>query len=201
MLRKIALGAAMCALLAGCAEKYTLVPAAATPVARNAMTVTPSVAWNRIPRSPSDIAEEENWTANGPLLDTISFVGGLADGRPVVKQRRRASQQVPVFRGDMSPQDLVSMLESYHRIRDEVTLFETTGVQPTTFLGSPGTRFDYQYVGADQLRRRGRAVMAIVEGRLYMIVLTAARSHYFDAALPELDRMTSGAERRVRRSS
>lgn len=194
---KLAAAIALSFLIAGCAARYTLVsPASAVPVARNAMIVSPSSAWNRAPRTPSDVPEEENWTANGPLLDTLSFLGGVADGRPIVKQRRREQQRVPVFHTGMSPQDLVSMVESFYRIRNQVTVFDVTGVQPVRFLGVDGTRLDFDYVAGDatdQIRRRGRVVMATVNGKLYMIALDAARSHYFDAAAAEFDRLSAEA--------
>lgn len=193
---RLAAGLVLALALAGCAARYQLVAPAAVPVARNSMVVTPSSAWNRVPRQPTDIPEEENWTANGPLLDTVSFIGGLESGRPIVKQRRRDQLRVPVFTEAMSPQDLVSMVESYYRIRADITVFEATGVQPTQFLGAPGLRFDYVYVGPDQVGRRGRTVMVVIGGRLYAVILDAARSHYFEAAAPEFDRMVAGAQPR-----
>lgn len=187
-------------LLAACAAGYQLVsPGPSVAVARNSMIVAPSSAWNRIPRLPTDVPEEENWTANGPLLDSISFLGAVQNGRPIVKQRRREQQRVPIFQANMSPQDLVTMVEAYYRIRNQVTLFEVVGVQPVQFLGTTGTRFDFDYVMGDatrQLRRRGRAVIATIDGKLYMIALDAARSHYFDAAASEFDRLVSEARLR-----
>lgn len=181
-------------LLSGCAAGYQLVsPAPAVTVARNSMIVTPSTVWNRVPRTPADVPQEENWTANGPMLDTISFIGGLDDGLPIVRQRRRDQQRVPIFRSDMTPQDLVSMIESFYRVRGEVSVFNVTGVQPVQFLGTTATRLDFDYVTGDQLQRRGRAVLAIVGGRLYLIALDAARSHYFGAAEREFDALVSGA--------
>lgn len=186
---------ALSLVLGGCAAGYQLVEARPVAVAKGTITVAPSTAWNRMPRRPFDIAEEENWTANGPLLDSIGFIGGLADGKAIVKQRRKDQQQVPVFRASMSPQDLVSMVESFYRIRNDVTVFEPVKVEPARFLGSAGLRFDYAYVGADGLRRRGRAVMSVIDERLYLMALDAAQSHYFDAALPEFDRIAEAARR------
>lgn len=191
---------ALLLFLSACVARYELVsPAASVAVARNSMLVSPSSAWNRVPRTPSDVPEEENWTANGPLLDMVTFIGGVADGRPIVKQRRREQARVPIYQSGMSPQDLVSMIESFYRIRGVVTVFQVTGVQPVQFLGTQATRLDFDYVAgsaADQIRRRGRVVMATVGGRLYLIALDAARSHYFDAAAPEFDRLV--AEARIR---
>lgn len=180
--------------LSACGPRYTLVPAAAPmAVAKKSMTVRPGAAWNRAPRGKHDIAWEENWTRNGPLLDSLGFVGGLPNGQPLAKQRRKEDRKVPVFRADMSPQDLVSMLESYYRIKAGATVFAADTVAPATFLGAPGLRFDYAWIGADQVKRRGRAVMAIVAGKLYLATLDGASLYYFDAALPDFTAMTEGA--------
>jgi hypothetical protein len=183
-------------LLTGCVVGYQLVPPAApVAVAKGTMKVQPSVAWNRAPHSALDIPQEESWTQNGPLLDAITFVGGLKAGESIAKQRPKDDRKVPVFRSDMTPQDLVSMIESLYRIKARATVFETTGVKPVTFLGAQGVQFDYNYVSGDEVRRRGRAVMAVVEGQLFLMSLDGAAVHYFDAALPEFEALTASAAR------
>jgi hypothetical protein len=179
--------------LAACAPTYTLVPPATIGVAGGAMKVTPGQAWNRVPKGPFDIALEENWTQNGPLLDSVGFIGGLPDGQAIAKQRRKEDRKVPLFRADMTPQDIASMIESYYRIKAGATVFEARGAEPATFLGKPALRFDYDYVAADEVRRRGRAVAVVVAGKLYMATLDGTALHYFDAALPDFDRMVATA--------
>jgi hypothetical protein len=179
--------------LAGCVTGYSLVSPAPVSVAQGAMKVKPSVAWNKAPKSPYDIPREETWTQNGPLLDGITFIGALESGQAIAKQKPKDDRKVPVFRADMSPQDLVSMIESYYRIRGGATLFEAAGVKPRTFLGKPGMQFDYTYVLTDEVKRRGRAVLAVVNGKLYLMSLDGAALHYFDSALPEFEALTASA--------
>ena len=126
--------------VSGCAPTYTLVRSGPQPVAKDAFTVSPSQNWNRIPKTANVIAIEESWTKNGPMLDSISFVGGLAEGQALIVQKKKDDQQVPPFRSDMSPNDLVSMTESYYRVRGGVTVFNVTGVEPAQFLGGNHTR-------------------------------------------------------------
>ena len=52
--------------------------------------------WNRAAADTYDISREENWTLNGPLLDSLTFVGGLEPGKTIVRQRRREERQVPL---------------------------------------------------------------------------------------------------------
>ena len=56
---------------------------------------------------------------------------------------------------------------------------------------------DFDHLDGDELWRRGRAVGAVVNGRLYLVLLDAARSHYFAAALPEFENVASTARLRA----
>ena len=173
--------------------RYGLVRPEPESVARGAMVVTPGVAWNKAPRGPWDISREENWTLNGPLLDGLTFIGGIDDNSRIVRQRRKADRLVPNFRADMTPQDIASMIESFYRIRAGSTRFEMTGLQPRQFLGQPGFQFDYAHLGGDEVERQGRAVGAIIGGRFYLALFDAARMHYFPAGLPEFERIVASA--------
>lgn len=183
-------------ILGGCAPTYTLVTATPAVVARNTIRVSPTSAWNKAPKTPLDVAWEENWTQNGLRLDAITFIGGLPDGQAIARQRRKDDKQVPVFHATMTPPDIVSMIEGYYRLRGGATVFETAAVVPATFLGKPGLAFDYSFVGQDQVKRLGRSIVAIDGGKLYMMSLEGAALHYFAAARPEFDAMAISATRR-----
>jgi hypothetical protein len=190
-------------LTAGCAggsgslfNYYTLVRPGPENVARGSMEVTPTIRWNKSPRGPYDIEREENWTLNGPLLDGITFIGGLEHDKRIVRQRRKADRKVPNFRADMNPTEIAAMIESFYRIRGGATRFEMTGLQPRNFLGRPGFQFDYAHLGGDEVERKGRAVGAIIDNRFYLALFDAARMHYFDAALPEFERIAESARLR-----
>ncbi|MEO7177216.1 MAG: hypothetical protein ABIW83_00080 [Allosphingosinicella sp.] len=191
------------ALTSGCAgvgvggpglfHYYKLVMPGPEDVARNSMIVTPTVRWNKAPRGPNDIDREENWTLNGPLLDGLTFIGGLEHDKRIVQQRRKADRKVPNFRADMNPTEIAAMIESFYRIRAGSSRFEMTGLQPRDFLGRPGFQFDYVHLGGDEVERKGRAVGAVVNGRFYLALFDAARMHYFDAGLPEFEHIVQSA--------
>ena len=188
------------AMLSACASaggglfnEYRLIEPQPESVARGSMTVVPTLRWNKAPRGPHDIDREENWTLNGPLLDGLTFIGGLENDKRIVQQRRKADRKVPNFRSDMTPQDIASMIESFYRIRAGSSRFEVTGLQPRNFLGQPGFQFDYEHLGGDEVERRGRAVGAIINGRFYLALFDAARMHYFGAGLPEYERIVQSA--------
>ena len=188
------------AMLSACAgaggglfNEYRLIEPQPESVARGSMTVVPTLRWNKAPRGPHDIDREENWTLNGPLLDGLTFIGGLENDKRIVQQRRKADRKVPNFRSDMTPQDIASMIESFYRIRAGSSRFEMTGLQPRQFLGQSGFQFDYEHLGGDEVERRGRAVGAIINGRFYLALFDAARMHYFGAGLPEYERIVQSA--------
>ena len=193
-------------LTAGCAggglggpglfHYYSLISPGPEDVARGSMIVTPTMRWNKAPRGPHDIQREENWTLNGPLLDGLTFIGGLEHDKRIVQQRRKADRKVPNFRADMNPTEIASMIESFYRIRAGSTRFEMTGLQPRQFLGRPGFQFDYAHLGGDEVERRGRAVGAIIDNRFYLALFDATRMHYFDAGLPEFERIVQSARLR-----
>lgn len=200
--RIAALGALL--LLSACAGGggsgfgyYTLVQPQPRVVAAGSMTVTPSMRWNRVPRSVYDIGKEENWTLNGPLLDSMTFIGGLENDKRIVVQRRKADRKVPNYRSDMSPPEIAAMLESFYRIRAGATTFEMENLAPRQFAGQPGFQFDYRYLTGNELERRGRAVGATINGRFYLALFDAARTHYFDAGLPEFERIVTSARLRT----
>ena len=177
---------------------YSLVHAQRVKVGDGTLWVTPAQEWNR--HSPiffEDIRQVEDWTLNGPLLDGMSFVTGLKDGKSLIRQRRSANEQVPIFRSNMTPPEIAAMIESLYRVRGGAVDFHTLSLQPRPFLGTNGFQLDYEHLDDDELWRRGRVVGAVVNGKLYMILLDATKSHYFDAALPDFDSVVASAQLRA----
>jgi hypothetical protein len=177
---------------------YTLVRVHRVNVGDGSLSVVPPRAWNRHrPTFFVDIREVEDWTLNGPILDGMSFVTGLKSGRYLVRQRKSADQQVPKFRDDMTPPEIAAMLESLYRVRGGTVDFKTLSLQPRPFLGAGnGFQLDYEHLDDDEVWRKGRAVGAVIDGRLYLILLDAARSHYYGATLPDFEAIVASAQLR-----
>ncbi|HEY0013314.1 MAG TPA: hypothetical protein VGB79_10755 [Allosphingosinicella sp.] len=174
-------------------SRFRLIEPREHDVART-MAVTPTIRWNRVPRQTYDIPREENWTLHGLPLDGLAFVGGLEDGKPLVRyQRRRDIRQVPNFRADMTPPEIASMIESYYRIRAGSVSFTMTGLQPRNFLGQPGFQYDYEHLSGSEVTRQGRVVGTVVANRLYMILFDAPKRHYFPEIIPEVERIIASA--------
>jgi hypothetical protein len=166
-------------------------------VGNDSMSVVAPRPWNRHrPIFFEDIRQVEDWTLNGPLLDGMSFVTGLKNGKSLIRQRRTANQQVPLFRSNMTPPEIAAMIESLYRVRGGAVDFRTLTLQPRPFLGTNGFQLDYEHLDSDELWRRGRVVGAVINGELYLILLDAAKSHYWDATLPDFEAVVASAQLR-----
>ena len=175
---------------------YSLIRAREVKVGNGSVAVRPPREWNKQSTTLiEDISTVEDWTQNGPYLDTISFVTGMKDGKAVVRQRSRDDRQVPKFRSNMTAPEVAAMIESLFRVRGGTVDFRTTALSPRAFLGASGFQLDFEHLDGDEVRRRGRAVGAIIDGRLYLVLLDATKSHYFDASLPDFEALVGSARR------
>ena len=206
MMRRVALAAGMALALPACStigageygySSYALVHVRRVAVGDGSLIVTPPRPYNRHRALLwSDVRDVEDWTLNGPYLDGISFVSGLKSGAYLIRQSKRADQQVPKFRDDMTPPEIAAMLESLYRVKGGAVEFRTLGLQPRTFLGTGGFQLDYEHLDSDELWRKGRAVGAVINGKLYLILMDAARSHYYATVLPDFEAIAASAELR-----
>lgn len=204
MKRTLGLGMLFCAcLLAGCTSlgeggyglsDYAEVKVKRVKVGDGSLSVVPPRPWNRRKTILfDDVPSVEEWTQNGPLLDGITFITGLKSGHFMVRQRRSSEQQVPKFRSDMTPPEIAEMLEGLYRVRGGAVDFRTLSIEPRAFLGLNGFQFDYEHLDDDELWRKGRAVGVVVKGELYLVMLDAARSHYYPSALPDFEAIVASA--------
>jgi hypothetical protein len=176
---------------------YSAVNVRRVEVGNGKMTVVPPRPWNRHRAMLfEDIPAVEDWTLNGPLLDGITFITGLKSGHYMVRQRRTADQQVPKFRAEMTAPEIAAMLESLYRVRGGAVDFRMLSLKPRQFLGANGFQLDYEHLDDDELWRKGRAVGAVIDDRLYLILYDAARSHYYEAALPDFEAIVTSAQMR-----
>lgn len=181
----------------GFSDYYSLVRPHSVRVGDGAMAVTPPREWNRQRRFFFDyVPWVEDWTLNGPLLDNMSFISGLPHGKFLIRTDRRDAQQVPRFHSNMTAPEIQAMLESAYRVRGGAVDFRTLSLQPRQFLGNPGFQFDFEHLDTDEVWRKGRAVGAVIGGRLYLIMLDGVRAHYFPDALADFEAIVASAQLR-----
>ena len=195
-----AVGLSGCSTLGGegiGSDYYRLIRVKSTQVGDGSMAVTPPRPWNEARRMFFDyVSQVEDWTLNGPLLDSITFVTGLKSGQYLVRQNRRDERQVPKFRNDMTPPEIASMIESAFRVRAGAIDFRTLSMTPRPFLGGNGFQWDFEHLDNDELWRKGRAVGIVLDGKLYLILFDAARSHYYPDAINDFEAIVNSARRR-----
>lgn len=181
----------------GFSNYYSLVRSRSVNVGDGSLAVTPPRPWNRQRRIFfDDVRWVEDWTLNGPLLDNVSFVSGLPHGKFLIRTDKSDAQQVPRFHSNMTAPEIQAMLESAFRVRGGAVDFRTLSLQPRPFLGQPGFQFDFEHLDGDEVWRKGRAVGVVTDGRLYLIMIDAVRSHYFPSALTDFEAMATSARLR-----
>lgn len=169
---------ALLAALAGPAFAHDLVHAGTrVSVAHSELSVTPDRDWNKLDGRPGRNAEI--WTLDGELLNNLSFYGGVESGRPIFREVDRRNRPLPRFQANMLPSDIPVLLESSYRIARDVRIFSVDSQEPIDFAGTSGIRFTFSFVGPDEIRRRGEAHGAIIDGKLYLITFEAPQIHFF----------------------
>jgi hypothetical protein len=150
-------------------------------VAGSAFGVTPAQTWNKLGARPGRGAEV--WTLDGPALNEITFYGAIETDRPIFREVDRRNRPLPRFSSTMLLTDVPTLLENSYRAGRGVTVYSVDRVEPARFAGQSGVRFDYSFMTGDEVRRRGEAYGAIVDGRLYLVTYEAPVIHYFDASI------------------
>ena len=160
-------------------------------VAKGTMTVTPTAEWNRSSLRPS--RRSEAWTRDGVNLNELTFFGAIADGESILRQGYATTEKLPKFKSDMLPTDISEMFEATNRMVLQSPVFKMGRVEPAKLGSHDGVRFSYSYAAqAEDIERRGEAVAAIVEGKLYIVNFVAPSLHYFDAGIGEVRNMVEG---------
>ena len=152
----------------------------------------PGAGWRRVSATSDEKRWEEVWTWNGPQHDRTALIRGLPDGKAISSQESVTDQQVPLFRADMTSQDLASMLEVSYRVNG-VTVFNFDSIEPVDFLGGAGMRLRYNYVSGLGITKKGDCVMRIVDQKLYAIKLESLADRNFDKVAPEFEQLVAEA--------
>lgn len=161
-------------------------------VGRVGLMVTPPNEWNRLGDKIGRNAE--SWTIDGLPLNDLSFYAGIENDKPLFREVDKRSRPLPRFSSTMLPTDIVGLFEGSYRVAAGTSLFEVGKVEPVTFAGQQGVRFGYSFVQQDEeVRRRGEATGAVINGRLYLISFEAPTIHYFDRDLARYRQLIASA--------
>jgi hypothetical protein len=128
---------------------------------------------------------------DGPLLNRLYLIDGLAPGDFIVKPASKQSP-TPIYRSGMSPTELVEFVTDSAAAMDYQRI-ETSGLRPVTFAGGEGMRFDLAAQTTGGLEMAGTAVVAERSGKLYVSLYLAPREHYYEVYLPEVEKVFGSA--------
>lgn len=177
-------GALACALLlTGCGDYVLVSPGRPIGVAKAAMTVTPDRAWNRNGGlGPGKRAE--SWTLDGPMLNDLTFYGGISDGEALFREVDKREAPLPRFAAGTSAPEIAELLERSYRVATGTTLFALDALAPMPLAGRDGFVMRYRYtLPGDDVTRRGEARGAVIAERLYLLAYEAPAIHYFERDL------------------
>lgn len=161
-------------------------------VAESSLRVTPPRDWNQLGVRVGK--NTETWTLDGEQLNDITFFGGIAPGKPLVKEKSKKREPLPKFTANTLLPEVPELLERTSRAYKESGSFQVTSVEPVRFLNSEGVAFTYEFTDKDELTRKGEARATIVGGKLYMITFEAPRLNYFDRSVADFRALANSAK-------
>ena len=183
-LRRFAPFVVLCLLLSACAQISMVEPK--RHKIGDAFSVEAQIAWNRIPAEKTEV-----WTVDGPRLQAVRFFKGIKDQETLFTSDKDA--KLPVFRADMSANEVMEfVVDTYSRAG--ASQVAARGLRPADFGDAPGFRFEFGYVDGNGLEGDGIAGGAVIEERLYMIIYTGSRAHYFPKYKDDVDRLLQSVE-------
>ena len=157
-------------------------------VAQDKIEVVPNMEWNRSTASSAKFGE--TWTADGVALNELTFFAAVEEGDTLYWNRIFGSDKLPVFKSDMLLPEIPELFEKSNRLLLNTPVFTIEKVEADRLSGYPAVRFSYRYaVPDDLLERRGEAVGAIANGKLYLVNFVAPSLHYFEHYLPSVRKL------------
>ena len=183
-LRPLAMLVGLSLLLSACAQ-ITLVEPKRHKIGE-AFSVEAQIAWSRLPAGKSEV-----WTVDGTRLQAIRFYKGIEDEEALFETR--GDLKLPVFRADMTANDIMEfVVDSYSRLG--ASQVEARGLRPDDFGEAPGFRFEFGFLDPDGLEAEGMASGAVIEERLYLILYTGSRAHYFPKHKNDVEKLLDSVE-------
>lgn len=180
------------AALATCATaslaNSLVAPGEHTAIAQSTIGTSVSGEWNKLSRS--DGPNVEIWTRDGDGLNKVSFFGGIAAGNPIYKEKDSKNAPLPKVAANMLLPDIPVLFESTYRAQFKVDRMSIDSQDVVTVNGRQAIKFAYTYVkGEDEVDRKGEAIGAIANGKLYLVAYEAPAIYFFDKDHEEFQHM------------
>jgi hypothetical protein len=133
-------------------------------------------------------------TIDGPFLNNFYLTEGLAVGRSMVRSPFK-SRPMPIVKRDMSETELAEF------VVDTVAAFGYEGaasenLRPTKFGSADAVRFDIKAKTDSGLNIMGTAQVALVAGKVHVMLFLAPGEYFYPALLSEVDHIFGSADLR-----
>ncbi len=173
-------------LLASCANVAKIGPG---EVAVNEkLTARLDSAWNKLDFPAK--GKTEIWTADGLPLDSLVFYSAIGDGETLAELQGRKEKQQPRFRATMQPHEIVDLFEIV--VAADGSSFKLDRLSPAPFAGGNGFRFDFSVLRkGDEVELKGAGYGVVDDGKLYLMVFRAPKTHYFGKHISHVENLAS----------
>jgi len=194
-MKKFLLPLLLAALLAGCASIDKL---EGEQVVNQRLAVRLTDAWNKV-NIPGQRQPYEMWTQEGLSLDQLRFWAGVRPGESLMvlpagsTPAGQKAPRVPTYTAGMSPDQLVSLFEIMYA--HDGSLVTIDRVEPATFVGGRGVRFEFTVVRKrDDLQLGGVGWVSVRGGDLFAATFVAPRLSFFPRLLPKAESVVRSAQ-------
>lgn len=133
------------------------------------------------------------WTVEGITVDRLQFFVGVKDGSVLAPQSAADREKRPLnFRANMQPHEVVALFQTM--LTADGSTFTLDKLEPVTFLGGPGYRFDFSLVRRiDEVRLSGVGYVRVGNGELNAILYQAPRLGFYPRYRPQVEKMAQTA--------
>lgn len=178
-MNRIAVFALLTALCVGCASVRVVGPERREIA--SLYSVDPQIMWSR-----QTSRNEEIWTVDGPILQSIRFVKGLKPGQTLFGAKK--SKTASTYTTGMRTHQLMEFILDGFRAGG-MQAVEASSVQPFDFGGRQGFRLDFSFIMPNGLEMQGIAFGAEMAERLHLIFYYGTRQHYFEKYREQAERV------------
>lgn len=186
-MRNIALLVLSTSVLWACSA-ITLVDMQTQTIA-NSYTVNPQRSWSRLRDSNAEL-----WTVDGFALQALRFPDPIEDGGRLFTSN--SQQKMPAFRKAMMASEVQEFVVD-SLVRAGAQDAKASGLRPVRFGSLDGFRFDLAMLSANGLEMSGVVNGAVGDGKLYLIIYTGTRSHYFARYQPQVERLFESIQLKI----
>lgn len=188
--RNLRIGAAVAALIAlsACAGLKAVPPG---PYASGGYQVTVGRTWTDLGPLIGSPKAVRMLTIDGPMLNSLFIIDGLKPGEYLVRAPSK-EKPTPTWKAGMTPTEQVEMVAD-SLVAIGFQRVATDNLRPVKVGDKDGMRFDITAQTSAGLDVAGIAQLAEINGRLYIIIYTAAAEHYFQATKAEVEGVLNSA--------